>query len=48
MVAVAMQRFHHESLHANAVKAAIMAAGLLVATASFGEERKYDPGASDT
>jgi len=25
-----------------------MAAGLLVATASFGEERKYDPGASDT
>jgi hypothetical protein len=47
-VAVAMQRFHHEGLHANAVKAAIIAAGLLVATASFGKERKYDPGASDT
>src|ERR1700738_3987011 len=48
MVAVAMQRFHHEGLHANAVKAAIVAAGLLVATDSFAEERKYDPGASDS
>ena len=45
---MAMQRFHHEGLHGNAVKAAVMAAGLLVATASFAEERKYDPGASDT
>jgi branched-chain amino acid transport system substrate-binding protein len=45
---VAMQRFRHQGLHANAVKAAFMTAGLLVATASCAEERKYDPGASDT
>ena len=38
----------HEGLHTNAVKAAALAAGLLFATASFAESRKYDPGASDT
>lgn len=39
----------NEDLQVNAVKAAILATGLLFfATASFAESRKYDPGASDT
>src|SRR4051812_1494921 len=37
-----------EALRMNAVKAATLAAGLLFATASFADSRKYDPGASDT
>ncbi len=37
-----------EGMHANVVKAVIMAAALVAATATFAEERKYDPGASDT
>jgi ABC-type branched-subunit amino acid transport system substrate-binding protein len=35
-------------MHANAVKAVTIAAALLAATATFAEERKYDPGASGT
>ncbi len=35
-------------LRITAMKAAIMGAGLLVATASLAQSRKYDPGASDT
>jgi ABC-type branched-subunit amino acid transport system substrate-binding protein len=37
-----------EGLRSNAVKAAIISAGLVVATASLAENRKYDHGASDT
>jgi ABC-type branched-subunit amino acid transport system substrate-binding protein len=37
-----------QGLQTNAVTAAIFAAGLLFASASFAESRKYDPGASDT
>ncbi len=37
-----------ESLRRNVVKAAIIGAGLLGATALLAESRKYDPGASDT
>src|SRR4051812_18629214 len=36
-----------EALHINAVTAATLAAGLLCATASYADSRKYDPGASD-
>jgi len=37
-----------EGLHASALKSVTIAAALVVATASFAEIRKYDPGASDT
>ncbi len=37
-----------KGLRRNVIKAAIIGAGLLVATASLAENRKYDPGASDT
>jgi branched-chain amino acid transport system substrate-binding protein len=37
-----------KDLRRNVIKAAIIGAGLLVATASLAENRKYDPGASDT
>ncbi len=37
-----------EGLRRNVMKAAIIGAGLLIATALLAESRKYDPGASDT
>jgi hypothetical protein len=37
-----------KGLRRNVIKAAIIGAGLLVAAASLAENRKYDPGASDT